>query len=67
MKADAKAIKNEDGTFRLVNLNGDPFTYKIKLYDDKEIELKPKQDLLIWEMTDLQAYGVNIINLDELC
>ncbi len=67
MKADAKAIKNKDGTFRLVNLNGEPFTYKIKIIDDKEIELKPKPNLLIWEMADLQAYGVNIINLDELC
>lgn len=67
MKVDAKVIKNEDGTFRLVNLNGEPFTYKIKIIDDKEIELKPKQDLLIWEMTDLKCYGINIINLDELC
>lgn len=67
MKVDAKAIKNEDGTFRLVKLNGEPFTYKIKLYNNEEIELKPKQNLLILEMSDLQAYGVNIINLDELC
>ena len=67
MKVDAKVIKNEDGTFRLVNLNGEPFTYKIKLYNNEEIELKPRQDLLIWEITDIKYYGVNIINLDELC
>ena len=66
MKVDAKAIKNEDGTFILVNLNGEPLTYKIKILD-KEIEMKPKENLLIWELTDLKAYGINIINFDELC
>ena len=63
---EARGIKNDDGTFRLVDMNGEPLKMKLKLVD-KEIELKIKQDLLIWEMTDLQAYGVNIINLDALC
>ena len=67
MKVDAKGIKNDDGTFRLVDMNGEPFIYKLKLINGQEIEIKIKKDLEIWEMTDLKAYGVNIINLNELC
>ena len=63
---DAICIKNDDGTFRLTDLEGNDLVLELKITDDHTINIHVKKDLLIWEMTDLKAYGVNIINLEEI-
>ena len=62
---DAICIKNDDGTFRLTDLEGNDLVLELKLLNGHAIKVPAKKDLLIWEMTDLKAYGVNIINLEE--
>lgn len=63
---DAKAIKNEDGTFRVVDMNDEPLKLKWNICGN-EHELTCGQHLEMYSLCDLKYYGVNIINFDELC
>ena len=64
---EARIVLNSNGTFKLVDINGEPMKMKFKI-GDKEYENLYKQDLTISDLYDIKnCYGVNIINLDELC
>ena len=63
---EARAIKNDDGTFSVVDMNGKPLKWTWKICG-REIEFKCSQHLELYSLTDLKCYGINIINLNEVC
>ena len=62
---EAKGIKNEDGTFRVVDMNDEPLKLKLN-FGGKNHEILCDKHLEFYNLCDLKCYGVNIINLDEL-
>ena len=63
---DAKLIKNDDGTFRLVDLEGNDFMLEFMIGNTLHKTLV-KKDLTLGYVHDIQMYDVNIINLNDYC
>ena len=62
----AWVIKNEDGTFRLVDADGEPLKMKWNIGGQIHENLI-SQKLEMYNLSDLKCYGVNIINFDDIC
>lgn len=61
---DAILIKNDNGTYRLTDPEGNDLVMEWKI-GDKVHKTKVKSELTAGDLFDLQHYGVNIINPEE--
>ena len=63
---DARLIRNDNGTYRLVDLEGNDLMMEWKIGDTVH-KTKIQTELTQSDLWDLQYYGVNIINPEDLC
>ena len=63
---DAILIKNDNGTYRLTDLEGNDLVMEWKIVD-KVYKTKVQTELTASDLFDLQHYGVNIINPEKQC
>lgn len=62
----AKLVLNPNGTYKLVDLEGNDLEIEANLLNGIPLNMKIKKDLNLMEINDLREfYGIDIINFNE--